>query len=98
MKWLTLAYVKEHCRIDNDTEDTLLTKLGNTAEEQVCNYVGMTYEEILEEYTAVPDSFYEAAALLVNNWYEHRSVSSQVNMSVVPYTFDFIMKPYVRLC
>lgn len=105
MKFLTLKDIKEQCRIEEDftIEDTLLTCYGEAAEETVTQYLGRgkTVDDMMasmtEEYGGIPKSVVNAALMLVDTWYQHRSPDSQVNISIVPYTFDLLIKPYMKL-
>lgn len=98
MKWLTLDYIKSHSRIDFDCEDDLLTMYGESAEDTVLSIIDRTYAEVVEKWTEVPAPLYEAALMLVDLSYQQRSPISAVNMYTVPYTFDFKIKPYMKLC
>ena len=97
MKWLTLEYIKEHSRIDYNAEDSLLELYGNAAVEMVLNTLSRTYENVLEEYGEVPAPLYQAALMLVDLSYQQRAPISMQNLYVVPYTFDFLVKPYMKL-
>ena len=97
MKWLTLSDIKKHCRIDFDVEDDLLTLYGNAAEDMVMNIIGRDYTEIIEKYGEVPKPLVHASLILVELSYTQRSAISQAQMYVVPYTFDFLVKPYMKL-
>lgn len=97
MKWLTLEYVKAHSRIEYDCEDNLLELYGSAAEESVLNWIERTYEDVLSEYGEVPEPLYLAALMLVDFIYQQRSVVSMQNLYAVPYTFDYLVKPYMRL-
>jgi hypothetical protein len=35
--------------------------------------------------------------LLVDDWYQHRGTVENYSMSTVPYAFDFMLKPMMRL-
>lgn len=39
----------------------------------------------------------QAGLMLVDNSYLQRSPASSLNMSAVPYTFDLLVKPYMKL-
>lgn len=101
MKWLTIDYIKQHSRIDFDCEDALLQVYGEAAEETVMNIVGRDYDEIVELFgTAekpVPAALIHASLLLVDLSYMQRSPISQQNVYTVPYTFDMLVKPYMKL-
>ena len=101
MKLLTVEYIKEHSRIDFDCEDALLELYGDSAEETVASVLnrGKTVDAMItsleEEYGQVPSAIIHAALMLVDVAYQQRSPVSPGNLSVVPYTFDMIVKPYM---
>ena len=97
MKFLTLDYIKQHSRIDWSEEDTLLDEYGKAAEDTVLNLLNRDYQDLLYQYGEVPAPLVQAAMLLVGQSYQHREPSSAQNMSAVPYAFDLLIKPYMRL-
>lgn len=99
MKWLTLDRIKQQLRIEPDMhdEDTLLEMYGESAEEVLLNYLNRTYAEVTEEYSGVPVPLQHASLMLVDTSYQYRSPVSAQSMSLVPYTFDILVKPYMRL-
>ena len=97
MNYLTLAYIKAHSRIEYDGEDELLTIYGNAAEETVMNICGTTYQKMIQEYTTIPSAVMQATLMLVDLSYQQRSPVSPSSMYAVPYTFDLLIKPYMKL-
>ena len=99
MKWLTLERIKQQLRIEPDfhDEDELLEEYGESAEEVLLNYLNRTYEDVIEVYGHVPAPLRHASLMLVDTSYQYRSPVSAQNMSLVPYTFDLLIKPYMRL-
>ena len=97
MKWLTIDYIKEHSRIDSNAENNLLELYGSAAEEMCLNTMDRTYENLVAKFGSVPDPVKQASLMLVDLSYMQRSPISAVNMSAVPYTFDFLIKPYMKL-
>jgi len=97
MKYLTLEYIKDHSRICHDAEDRYLERIGAAAERVVLNLCWRTIEDIYEEYGEVPEDFKEVTLLLVEHLYTHRGPTENMSASVVPYTFDMMLKPYMRL-
>jgi uncharacterized phage protein (predicted DNA packaging) len=97
MKYLTLDYIKQHIRIDHDCEDTMLELYGNAAEETVLNLLGRSYDDLLERYSVVPSAVMQATLMLVDVSYQYRSPISPTSVSMVPYTFDLLIKPYMVL-
>ena len=103
MKFLTLDYIKQHSRIDFDCEDELLELYGDSAEETLAGLLnrGKTVDEMVEslteEYGDIPARCYHAALILTEQAYNHRGPVSPTNMSIVPYGFDYLVKPLMKL-
>lgn len=99
MKWLNLELIKQQCRIEQDftDEDEILQAYGESAEETLLNYLNRSYEDIMSVYGRIPAPLRHASLLLVDTSYQYRSPVSTQNMSLVPYTFDIMVKPYMRL-
>lgn len=103
MKFLTIEYIKQHSRINFDCDDQLLELYGDSAEETLAGLLnrGKTVEQMVtsltEEYGQVPARCYQAALMLTEQAYNHRGPTSPTNMSVVPYGFDLLIKPLMRL-
>jgi uncharacterized phage protein (predicted DNA packaging) len=101
MKWLTIDYIKTHSRIDFDCEDSLLELYGESAEETVLDITRRTYEEIVEKWGTkdkpIPAKIIHASLLLVDLSYQYRSPVSQQNLYTVPYAFDMLIKPFMKL-
>ena len=101
MKWLTIEYIKQHSRIDYDCEDALLQLYGVAAEETVMNIIGCDYDDIVENFGTeempIPAAIIQATLILVDTSYMQRTAVSPQQMSPVPYAFDMLIKPYMRL-
>lgn len=99
MKWLTLDKIKQQLRIEPDftMEDSLLTSYGEAAEETLLNYLNRQYQDVIDTWGQVPLPLVQASLMLVDVSYQYRSPISVTNISVVPYTFDILIKPYIRL-
>ena len=99
MKWLTVERIKQQLRIEPDfhDEDELLEEYGESAEEVLLNYLNRSYEDVIEVYGHVPAPLRQASLMLVDTSYQYRSPVNAQNMSLVPYTFDLLIKPYMRL-
>ena len=101
MKWLTIDYVKQHSRIDYDCEDALLELYANAAEETVLTVLHRTYDEVVEEFgtedSPIPNAIIVASLQLVEVSYQHRSPITATNLYYVPYTFDMMIKPFMKL-
>lgn len=97
MKWLTLDYIKQHSRICCDCEDEILVTYGDSAEATILNIIDRTYDELIQNYGEVPAPLYQAALMLVDVSYTYHSPISPVSLNMVPYTFDVLIKPYMKL-
>ena len=99
MKWLTIEDIKKQLRIEPGftDEDTLLNSYGEAAEDTLLNYLNRPYLDIIERYGKVPLPLVQASLMLVDVSYQHRSPINVTNISLVPYTFDLLVKPYMRL-
>ena len=101
MKWLTIDAIKRHSRIDYDCEDALLEMYGESAEETVLNIINRSYADVVEKFGTekhpIPAPLVHASLLLVEESYTQRAPITQTNLYVVPYAFDMMVKPYMRL-
>ena len=97
MKWLSIDYIKQHSRIDYDCEDGLLEMYGDSAEDTVLNICNRTYDDLVEVYGQIPAPLYHAALILVDTSYTQRETVSMQQLYTVPYGFDMLVKPYMRL-
>lgn len=105
MKFLTIDKIKQQLRLDCTCEAELLEAYGNSAEETLAGYLGYNNEnnipdvnKMLEAYKGtMPTPLVHAALMLVDTWYKFRNPVADRNMSIVPYTFDLLVKPYVKL-
>ena len=97
MKWLTVPLIKQHCRIDGDGEDSLLEMYGESAEQTVLDVLQRDYTDVMERWGEVPKPLVHASLLLVSQSYEHREAISSQTMYTVPYAFDIMVKPYMKL-
>lgn len=97
MKYLTLEFIKAHSRIDYDCEDDLLELYGESAETTVLNHINRSYDDLVEAFGTVPKPIMQATLMLVDVSYQYRSPVNATSVSVVPYTFDILLKPYMQL-
>ena len=92
--------IKAQLRLDDaqaERERALLEGYGEAAEDAVLNICNRTLEDIIEQYGQVPAPLRNVARMLVDNAYKERSPISPQSMSTVPYAFDLMLKPYMRL-
>ena len=101
MKWLTFELIKAQLRLDDEQaelERALLELYGEAAEETILAMTNRT-EASLRTLGGgeIPRRAVQAALLLVDLSYKERSPASPQNMSMVPYSFDLLLKPLMRL-
>lgn len=107
MKFLTLSDIKAQCRIEPafTDEDRILELFGAAVENVLLRTVNRTYDDLLATFgeddgkggTTVPADFRVAALMLVKQIYEHRGPTESVTQGMVPYTYDLMLKPFMRL-
>ena len=105
MKFLTIDKIKQQLRLDCTCEAELLDMYGNSAETTLAAYIGFVDEnnvpsvdKMLAAYGGtMPAPLVQAALMLVDLGYQHRNPTSIQNLSIVPYSFDLLVKPYVKL-
>jgi len=100
MRFLTLPLIKAQLRLDDQQaadEAVLLEEYGESAEETLFAITRRSYEDLMEVYGRVPAPLRQAALMLVDLSYKERSPVSTQNMAAVPYAFDLLVKPYMRL-
>lgn len=100
MKWLTFDLIKQQLRLDDtiaEMERDLLELYGESAEDTVLNACHRSITDVYEQYGCIPKAFTHAALMLVSLSYQQREPISPTNMYVVPYSFDLMVKPYIRL-
>jgi uncharacterized phage protein (predicted DNA packaging) len=97
MKWLSISDIKKHSRIDYDCEDALLELYADAAEEMVMQITGRDYDNIIATYGDIPAALRQAALILVDTSFMQRTAVSAQNLYAVPYAFDFLIKPFMKL-
>jgi uncharacterized phage protein (predicted DNA packaging) len=100
MKFLTFDQIKAQLRLDDQQafdEHDLLEIYGEAAEDMVLNTCNRTMEDIVEQWGNVPKALVQAGLMLVAQSYQHREPASPQNLYAVPYAFDMMVKPYMRL-
>ena len=100
MKFLTFEQIKAQLRLDDEQaelEKDLLEIYGEAAEDMVLNTCHRTITDIFEQYGMVPKALVQAGLMLVAQSYQHREPASPQNLYAVPYAFDLLLKPYIKL-
>ncbi|MBR1449146.1 MAG: phage gp6-like head-tail connector protein, partial [Prevotella sp.] len=80
-----------------DMERDLLEMYGEAAEETVLDVIRRSMIDVILTYGGIPKRLIQATLLLVGQSYQHREPASSQNMYAVPYSFDLLLKPLMRL-
>mgnify|MGYP003558710570 CR=1 FL=1 len=100
MKYLTFEQIKQQLRLDDEQaelEHTRLEGMAMAAEEAVLAIIRRSLIDVILTYNGIPQRLIQITLLLVDEWYQHRSPVVQGQLSLVPYAFDFMLKPMMRL-
>lgn len=100
MKYLTFEQIKAQLRLDDEQaelERTLLEMYGDAAEDAVLTIIRRPLYNVKQVYGHVPNKLVLVTLLLVDEWYQHRASAEPGTLSPVPYAFDFMLKPMMRL-
>jgi hypothetical protein len=100
MKFLTFDQIKAQLRLDDaqaTEEHDLLELYGDAAEDMVLNILNRTMEDVVEQYGNMPKALVHAGLMLVAQSYQYREPASPQNLYTVPYAFDLLLKPYMKL-
>lgn len=100
MKYITFEEIKGQLRL-NDEEAELervrLEGMAMAAEEAVLTIMRRSLLDVILTYNGIPQRLIQVTLLLVDEWYQRRSPVEQGQLSPVPYAFDFMLKPMMRL-
>ena len=100
MKYITFEQIKAQLRLDDEQaqmERTRLEGMAMAAEEAVLAIMRRSLVDVILTYNGLPERLMQVTLLLVDEWYQHRSPVEQGQLSPVPYAFDFMLKPMMRL-
>ena len=100
MKYLTFEQIKAQLRLNDEQaelERTLLEMYGDAAEDAVLTIIRRPLRNVKQVYGHVPKKLILVTLLLVDEWYQHRASAEPGSLSPVPYAFDLMLKPMMRL-
>ena len=100
MNWLTIDLIKQQLRLDDSQaamEGDLLAMYGESAEAALLQLLRRTAENVVETFGGVPKPLIHAALMLVDIAYQYRSPITPASVNQVGYTFEILVKPYMRL-
>lgn len=103
LRIVTLEDLKAQMRIDFTEEDNLVLIYGKAAEEAVVNATRRTIEELKSENESrtgnsdFPPMVYVCILMLAAQLYRTREPVSSLAQITVPYTYDYMLKPWIKL-
>jgi len=100
MKYLTFEQIKAQLRLDDEQaelERIRLEEMAESAEDAVLTIIRRPLYNVKQVYGHVPRKLIQVTLLLVDEWYQHRASAEPGTLSPVPYAFDFMLKPMMRL-
>ena len=98
LAFLSLDEIKQQCRVDFEEDDRLLLMYGAAAERAVVDATRRPLRELaMMGGGAVPVRLRLAALMLAAHFYRVREPVAGLSQAAVPYTLDYLVKPYVRL-
>ena len=100
MKFLDFDMIKAQLRLDDEQaelERTRLEGMAMAAEEAVLAIMRRSLLDVILTYNGIPQRIIQVTLLLVDELYQHRSPVEQGQLAPVPYAFDFMLKPMMRL-
>ena len=100
MKYLTFEQIKQQLRLSAEQaerERIRLECMAEAAEDAVLTIIRRPLRNVKQVYGHVPQKLTQVTLLLVDDWYQHRGTVENFSMSAVPYAFDFMLKPMMRL-
>ena len=100
MKFLTFDQIKDQLRLDDqqaELERIRLVGMAEAAEDAVLTIIRRPLRNVKQVYGHVPKKLIQVTLLLVDEWYQHRASAEPGSLSPVPYAFDLMLKPMMRL-
>lgn len=94
--YVTVEEIKKQTNVDFNDDDLYIAGLIDVAEISVANYINSPLSEhVVLGVLASPIK--QAILLVAANLYENREPVSYGQAAVVPFTFNYLLMPYVRL-
>jgi hypothetical protein len=100
MKYLTFEQIKAQLRLDDEQaelERKRLECMAEAAEDAVLTIIRRPLRNVKQVYGHVPQKLIQVTLLLVDEWYKYRSPVEQGQLYPVPYAYDLMLKPMMRL-
>ena len=100
---LTLEELKSQMRVDFEEDDDIIRLYGRAAEEKVEAYCRRSVEDFTAENesrgrSGFPSSVKVCMLMVASHLYRRREPVESVSEVSVPYTLEFMLKDWVKLC
>lgn len=96
---LTLDELKKQMNVDFDDDNDYIEQLGRVAISHVFHSTRRTREELaaMADDADFPRPLRLAALQLAAHWYRLREPVASASQNVVPYTYECLVKPFIKL-
>ena len=93
--YVTLEHLKKQCYVDSSDDDDYMTELIDVAEKAVENDIQQPLAYLAVDGN-IPTPLMHAILLIAANLYTNREPVAFANPQVVPYTLQYLIKPYKK--
>ena len=105
LRIVSLDALKRQMKIDFEEDDDLIVMYGVAAEDAIINATRRSYEVLVmenrkrksDENAGFPPMLYIAILMMAAQLYKNREPVSGLSQAVVPYTLDYMLKPWIKL-
>lgn len=93
--YVTLEHLKKQCYVDSSDDDEYMLSLIEVAEKSVENDIQQPLAGLAVEGN-LPAPLVHAILLIAANLYTNREPVAFANPQVVPYTLQYLIRPYIK--
>ena len=105
LRIVSLDALKRQMKIDFEEDDDLIVLYGVAAVDALINATRRCYDVLFMENrkcksyenAGFPPMLYIAILMMAAQLYKNREPVSGLSQAVVPYTFDYMLKPWIKL-
>lgn len=92
--YVTIEDIKKHLNVDYEGEDTYLSDLIETAQTSVETYICQPLETFVKDGRLNP-MLKHAIRVIAANFYANRESVAFAQARPVPYTLDYLLRPFI---
>lgn len=95
MAYITLAQAKKHLNIESGytEDDSYITTLIDVAESTIESHINEKLADLVEG-GVIPPPLYQAALLLIGNFYQNREPIGIGRENKLPYNYEYLINLY----